>query len=182
MSKSATRFPWEQALEWAVEVHDLLKGFTTRVEIAGSIRRGRPDVGDIDIVLLDSASNPWQHTFINSKLSEMGYRQTKDGDLIASFTHEERAGLDLYYADPSTWGITLLVRTGSAAHNVKMVEVARKMTPSRRLEVSRGIVDTAGRVIASNEESDIFTALKLPFIEPPDREAPEYQYMIRDDA
>lgn len=183
MSKATTRFPLRQAKEWAFEALDALTIYSPRIEIAGSIRRERDDVGDIDLVLLDiSDESPWVRHSISRALMEIGYAQTKDGERIASFTRSGTCGLDLYFATLDTWGITLLVRTGSAAHNIKLTQVAQRMLPARRLKVSQGIVDTAGRVIASRTEDDIFHALGLRWLTPELREAPEYQSWIREDA
>lgn len=109
-------------------------------------------------------------------------RCPQDGDHIASFVRADTCGLDLYYATPDTWGTTLLVRTGSAAHNIKLVEAGKHLLPARLLKVSRGVVDTAGRVVASRTEEEIFAALGVPFVAPEDREAPEYESWIREDA
>lgn len=183
MSKVAQRYPLSHARGWAAEAVEALYRHTQRVMIAGSIRRLRDDVGDIDLVLLDpTAENPWARHQIGEALSALGYVQQKDGERIATFTREGTCALDLYYATPETWGITMLVRTGSAAHNIKLTQVAQRMLPARALRVSQGIVDTAGRVIASQTEEEIFKALGITFVRPEDREAPEFQSWIREDG
>ena len=182
MSKVATRFPLAQAMPWAQAAANACADLSSAVHIAGSIRRQRDEVGDIDLVVLDDGENPWLRQQIGMRLAVEGYRQTKDGEHIATFTREGTPSLDLYYATPDTWGITMLVRTGSAAHNIKLTQVARRMLPVRQLKVSRGIVDTADRVIASRTEEEIFAALGTPFVRPEDREAPEYESWIREDG
>jgi DNA polymerase (family 10) len=179
MSKVETRFPLSAAKAWAHQAVQRIEQYSPRIEIAGSIRRRCDDIGDIDLVLLDSTEhNPWQHSAIAQALGELGYMPTKDGDKIASFTRAGAASLDLYYATPETWGITLLVRTGSAAHNIKLAQHGNRLTPARRLMVSRGIVDTADRVVASASELDVFAKLGLKYVEPEDREAPEFQHLV----
>jgi DNA polymerase (family 10) len=183
MSKVATRYSLAQATEWARSAETLVGIHAPLVAVAGSIRRRRDDVGDVDLVVLDdTAQNPWQRSAINRDLAGvLGYEQTKDGDKIASFTHPTRCPLDLYYATDDTWGITLLVRTGSAGHNMFLVEHGRKQLPARRLTVSRGIVDTAGNVVASRTEEECFAALGLAFVPPWERKSPEYDAMVRAD-
>lgn len=178
MSKVETRFPYLQALQWAQSLADAAADLSPRVHIAGSIRRRRDDIGDVDLVVLDLGDNPWLRGQIATRIALLGYTQTKDGEKIASFTRPERPSLDIYYATPETWGITLLVRTGSAAHNIKLVDAGKRCTPTRRLMVSRGIVDTADKVVASHDELEIFAALGLKYVEPEDREAPEYQHLV----
>lgn len=183
MSKVAQRFALSQARAWAREAHEGVSRHSALVTVAGSIRRQREDVGDIDLVVLDiSDENPWFRHAITQELAGLGYEQHKDGERIASFTRDGACGLDLYYATIASWGITLLVRTGSAAHNVKLTQVAQRMLPARSLKVSQGVVDTGGRVIASQTEEEIFAALGVPFVAPEDREAPEYQSWIREDV
>lgn len=184
MSKVATRYSLAQATEWAKAAQMLVGLHTPAVAIAGSIRRRRDDIGDVDLVVLDDTlQNPWQHSAINRDLAGvLGYEQTKDGDKIASFTHPTRCPLDLYYATAATWGITMVVRTGSAAHNWWLAQiVAKRQLPVRKFAVARGIVDTADRVIASKTEEDVFRALGVPYVDPWAREKPEYEAMVRVD-
>ena len=183
MSKADTRFSLRQAKHWAVEAMEAIAVYSPRIEVAGSIRRQRDDVGDIDLVVLDiSEENPWVRSQIARVLMELGYAQTKDGERIASFTRAGKCGLDLYFATAETWGITLLIRTGSAAHNVKLTQVAAKCLPVRRLSVARGVLDTAGAVVASRTEDAIFHALGLRWIDPELREAPEYASWVHEEV
>lgn len=182
MSKVATRYSLAQAVDWATAAQTAVSVYSPIVAVAGSIRRQRDDIGDIDLVVLDYTSqNPWQRHEIGVALVGLGYDQTKDGDKIASFTHPTRCPLDLYYATLETWGITLLVRTGSAGHNIKLAEHGKHRLPTRRLSVARGILNTADIVVASRTEEECFAALGLTYVPPWEREAPEFDAMVRAD-
>ena len=181
MSKG-TRYPIEEARDRATGVRIVALRHAVRAEIAGSIRRSRPDVGDIDLVVELPEMNLWAHAQLVGDLCALGYEPIKDGERIASFTHPTGPGLDVYFAAAETWGVTLLVRTGSAAHNIKLVEAGKQLLPARRLTVSRGVLDTAGNVVASRTEKDIFAAIGVPFVRPEEREAPEYAGWIRQDG
>lgn len=182
MSKVDTRFPLAQAKAWAYEAAEVVGAYSPKVVIAGSIRRQRADIGDIDLVVLDFTSqNPWQKHEIGVALAQIGYDQTKDGDKIAAFTRRGKANLDIYYATSDTWGITLLVRTGSAGHNIFVANHGRQQLPTRRLSVSRGILNTADIVVASRTEEECFAALGVAFVPPEQREAPEFDATVRAD-
>ena len=75
--------------------------------------------------------------------------------------------VDLYRATAATWGILLLVRTGSKEHNVHLCNVA--ISKGFRLFYSQGLVKD-GQVVAGQTEEEVFIALELPFIPPQDRE------------
>lgn len=187
MSKTLQRYKYLDALPAAYEACQVIETCDGGdepmwVDIAGSLRRKRPFVGDIDLVVLDvTERNPWQRQHVGAALAMIGYTQTKDGERIAAFTRPGGPNIDLYYATREMRGITLLIRTGSAGHNMKLALLGKKRLPARTLAVSRGIVDTAGNVVASQTEEDCFRALGLAWIEPEEREAPEFDAMVRDE-
>jgi DNA polymerase/3'-5' exonuclease PolX len=52
MSLATTRRPLAEATALATELVDLLRVFCARIEIAGSVRRRRPDIGDLELVVV----------------------------------------------------------------------------------------------------------------------------------
>jgi DNA polymerase (family 10) len=102
----------------------------------------------------------------------------KQGDKLAVLnvpfagkTGQSYVQVDLYRAEPETWGILLLVRTGSKEHNVKLCNLA--ISKGLRLKYSVGLTDQRGLVVAGRTEEEVFAALGLPFIPPSEREVPE---------
>ena len=88
----------------------------------------------------------------------------KRGDSIAQLTIKG-VNVDLYSATPEAWGALLLIRTGSAEHNIKLSQIALR----KGMKLShRGLIKD-GKVIASTEK-EIFEALDLPYVEPKERE------------
>ena len=79
-----------------------------------------------------------------------------------------RVQVDLYRASENTWGALLLVRTGSAQHNIYLCNLA--IRKGLRLQYSRGLVDKDGNIMAGKTEEEIFEALGLSFTSPQDRE------------
>ena len=76
----------------------------------------------------------------------------------------EGVNVDLYVATPETWEPLLLIRTGSAEHNIKLSMRARKL--GMKL-AHRGLVKN-GRIIASTEKR-IFEALGMEYVPPEER-------------
>jgi DNA polymerase/3'-5' exonuclease PolX len=78
--------------------------------------------------------------------------------------------VDFYRAQPHTWGIHLLVRTGSAEHNTWLASLA--ISKGMRIKYSAGLIKD-GNVIAGENEQGVFEALGLPTPEPSKREIAE---------
>ena len=155
----------------ANELVNKLRPYCDRIEVAGSIRRGRREVKDIDIVAIPN----------EEKLTAGGYfgrrhlvsaiatsNMERNGQLIAAFLYKD-APVDIYWTTPETWGTLLLIRTGSKQHNIKLCTLAK----SRGWHLAAGgdgLFDAYKRRIAGNGEEGIFKALGLPFIPPGERE------------
>lgn len=174
----------------AHKVRDELAPWCEQIEIAGSIRRRRPDVGDIDLVLLPKNQASKQRILDRCALK---CQPVKSGEQYSVFNLTLRPGeqpvqLDLWFAHcgevapgdlldspretaPGNFGVLLLARTGSAMFNVWLAQQAR----ARGLHFNphRGIQRTAARdsrVIAATDEAEIFTSLGLAWIPPEKRE------------
>ncbi len=176
-----------QATFLAEKVLLALYPYCTGLKIAGSIRREKTEVNDIDIVAIPKCidkpgplggtvhlteSQVWLER-IPSVLSKAGLILEVSGQELIRCSIPYPDGLfqvDVYRARPETWGVILLVRTGSKEHNVKLCTLAR--SKGLKLSASEGIVtqEGFGDVIASKTEEEIFAALGLAFVEPKDRE------------
>ncbi len=101
-----------EAIKAAVEAH------CEKIEVAGSIRRQKPKVHDIDFVVVAKSDSDWQG--INEILRRMKAKPNCSGNQLIKAYFPCQNGLfqvDFYRAKPSTFGIHLLIRTGSADHN-----------------------------------------------------------------
>ncbi len=146
----------------AVEVH------CEKIEIAGSIRRRRPVIHDIDFVAIAKSDAEWQK--INEELRKLKAKPNCAGSSLIKAYVPCQNGLfqvDFYRAKPSTYGITLLIRTGSADHNMWLAGVA--ISKGMRLKYSEGLMKE-GKPIAGETEASVFAALNLPCTLPSERE------------
>ena len=162
----------------AAHVVGELRPFCKRIEIAGSIRRQRPEVGDIDLVI-EPSDRPGIERRVTAKckLEKCGEQyllaRMPDGtQLDVWFSHtprEVRQGEFFSGADvkPDNFGCLLLSRTGSTTHNIMLCERAKKL--GRNFNPSWGVYQ-GGICVASATEAAIYHALGLEFIEPTARE------------
>lgn len=162
----------------------------TRVEIAGSLRRQCPLIGDIEIVaiprfrqrtmfampsqasMVDDLLDAWQ-----VRVGAGHFRMGPNGQKLKRFWLTTKCGeeyqVDLFLQpDPATWGVNFLLRTGSAAFSKDMVTPKSKggLMPSH-LYVSGARVwgDNEGRAYETPEEEDVFKLYGMPFIPPEER-------------
>ena len=177
----------DDALALAQDVVAVLQPFCERIEIAGSLRRGKAEVGDIDLVVIPkagryfcglgfeaefSADKVWAEKLPSALCRKVGAVIEASGpELIRCSipSNEDPFQVDVYRARPETWGVMLLVKTGSKEHNVKLCSLA--LSKGLRLSAAQGVL-RAGQVVASRTEEEIFRALGLAFVEPKDREVP----------
>lgn len=162
------------AFRQAVLITEALRTHCERIEIAGSIRRQRPEVGDIDLVCLPNGIAGREGLIARcaqtSKMVKCGeqyvvFELANGFQLDLWFAH--RGGGDMFAPDPPNFGVLLLARTGSAMHNVWIAQTAQ--AAGLHFNPHKGIL--RGReVIASAEEKDIFAALGLDWIAPERRD------------
>lgn len=131
-----------------------------RMTMAGSIRRERPLVKDIDLVLI-----PANQGQLAVKFHEMGCRF---GGPKHQRLQYKGANVDIYIATEDTWPMLLLVRTGSAAFN-RDLAIRAKAKSLHFAADGRGVLKGDQRVAWRSEE-EIFGALGLPYIEPSRRD------------
>ena len=161
-----------EATQIANELVNKLRPYCDRIEVAGSIRRARPEIRDIDIVAIPNeekitAAGYFGRQHLISAVAQNSPGQ-RNGPDMASFKYQN-APVDIYWATPSTWGTLLLIRTGSKAHNIKLCTLAKSR--GCRLKASgEGFFDECKRRIAGDTEAGLFYALGLPFIHPGQRE------------
>lgn len=140
-----------------------------KIEVAGSIRRRRPEVNDIDIVLVPR-SFAWT-TIIKQVQDQFYARIVKCGPKLATLKLPLPVGstttVDFYNTTYEKWGVLLLIRTGSKKHNIILCSRARAL--GMMLSAKDGVVKD-GKVVASRTEEEVFKALDMRFVPPEERE------------
>ncbi len=121
----STRLPLGTALPLVKEIVDLLKKSRSieRIEPAGSLRRRKETVGDIDILATSKYPEAAIETFVHLPL-------VKDilakGSTKATILTHEDIQVDLRIMDRNSFGTSLQYFTGSKEHNIKLRDLARQ--------------------------------------------------------
>jgi DNA polymerase (family X) len=182
MKKQSTLFPQDAVkimdeldLKEAEKIAELVKASVAsqceQIEIAGSIRRQKPKIHDIDFVAVAKNDFEWQR--INEKLKQLKAKPNCAGNSVIKAFVPCQDGLfqvDFYRAKPTTFGIHLLVRTGSADHNMWLAGHA--FSKGMRLKYSEGLI-REGVSVAGETEQGVFETLGLPYPPPTKREIVE---------
>jgi DNA polymerase (family 10) len=135
----------------------------TRAQIAGSLRRMKETIGDLDLLVSASDPDAVCRAFVAMPEVAHVYAQGPTKTLVRL-----RSGMDadLRVIPEESWGAALCYFTGSKAHNVNL----RRLAQERGLKLSEyGLFRGAKRLAGATEE-DIYAALELPFIPPELRE------------
>jgi DNA polymerase (family X) len=133
-------------------------------EAAGSVRRWRDTIGDLDLIAAsDKPANVLQAF---SAFEEVG-RVLSLGDTKTSAELHDGLRVQLWVHPPARFGSALQYGTGSQGHNVRLRELAQ----NRGLSLSEhGFKDSQGRETLCAEEASVYRTLGLPWIPPELRE------------
>lgn len=138
-------------------------GMVTRAELAGSFRRCRETVGDLDLMVESEDDRAAVQHFL-------GYPQVQRvlarGTTRAAVQLSGGLHVDLRVLPPQSYGAAMHYFTGSKAHNIAV----RAMGRGRGLKINEYGVFKGARRIGGRDERDVFRAVKLPFIPPELRE------------
>jgi DNA polymerase (family 10) len=160
----------EQLAEKLVE-HLLAAPGVERVTPAGSLRRGRETVGDLDILVTGKAcAQPEaRQKIVEHLLRFPGLMEViAQGENKISFRQRNGMQVDVRLLPPESFGAAMQYFTGSKAHNVALRQRALKMGYTLS-EYSLADLQT-GEPVAGKSEEEIYAQLKLDFIPPELRE------------
>jgi DNA polymerase (family 10) len=159
------RFPLGQVLPFARELVTRLRDEAPveRISIAGSIRRFRDTVKDIDLV---AASQKPEAVIAHFADLPVWAEVLERGTTRAAARTADGLRVDLRVVETEVYGAALCYLTGSKMHNIRLRELAAR----QGLKLSEYGLFRDGKRIAGLEEDDVYAALGLPFIPPELRE------------
>ncbi|BCM65808.1 MULTISPECIES: DNA polymerase/3'-5' exonuclease PolX [Streptomyces] len=167
LRRAGTRVPLSLALDTAERIVAELSAVTgcTRCAYAGSLRRMRETVGDLDVLVAAERSAPFMDALcelpVTAEVVARGAKKT-------SVRTGKGLQVDLRVVPPQSWGAALQYFTGSKAHNIR----TRTIAGHQGLKLSEyGVFDTgSGASVASRTEEEVYARLGLPWIPPTLRE------------
>lgn len=159
------RVPWSIAGQYAKPLKVFLETLpgVFRVEVAGSYRRGRDTVGDLDVLVC--AGPPAAPIKALGRYSDLR-TITAAGDTKASGVLRNGLQVDIRVVPPESFGAALHYFTGSRDHNIHI----RRRAQERGYKLSEYGLFRGNKQVAGASEEDLFKALDLPWIPPELRE------------
>lgn len=133
--------------------------------VAGSLRRARPTIGDVDLLVTSSDAAPIMDFFVH--MEEVS-RILGQGPSKSSVELHNGLQVDLRVLPEERWGTALSYFTGSQAHNIHLRELALKRGLSLN-EHAFTPVSGGDEILCSTEEL-VYETLGLPWIPPEIRE------------
>ena len=157
---------YDKALAEGRRIVNLLKDepSVVRIELAGSLRRCKEVVKDIDIIASSGNPEALMARFVSD---DRVARITGHGDTKSSVVLKSGIGADLRVVSDVQFPFALAHFTGSKEHNVAM----RQRAKDRRLKLNEyGLFRDDETIVPCEDEAAIYAALELPFIQPELRE------------
>lgn len=134
-----------------------------KISPAGSLRRSKESVRDIDILV--SSSNPQDIMETFTTLPDVKSVIAK-GSTKSSILTKDNIQVDVRVVDEASYGAALMYFTGSKEHNIKLRQLAIK----NGLKLNEYGIFKGEKRIAGKTEQDIYEALGVSYIEPELRE------------
>jgi DNA polymerase (family 10) len=165
-SEAGRRFLWADAEGFVAEIvaHMRRSDAVEQIEPAGSYRRGKETIGDLDFLVI--AKDPAQvmdHFAAYPARAEILAR----GDTKMSIRLANKLQVDLRVVPAESFGAAWQYFTGSKEHNI----VLRGLAKERKLKVNEYGVFAGSRQVAGRSEEEVYAALDLPCFPPEIREA-----------
>jgi DNA polymerase (family 10) len=167
LKRGMERQPLGKVLPIANDIYGYLKrqAPVNKISIAGSIRRWKDTIKDIDILATSKDPKKVMNVFLHLP-------HVKDilmhGPTKSSIIIHEGLQVDLRVVEEESFGAALAYFTGSKAHNIRMREMASKL--GMKINEYGIFREEDDKKLGGKKEEDIYRILGLPFIPPELRE------------
>jgi len=161
------RMVLHEAEQYARAIVEYLKagGGIDEIDVAGSFRRRKETIGDLDIVVTCAPAKAAAVIQRFGKFNEVT-QVAAQGDTRATVRLSSGLQVDLRVVEPSCFGAAMQYFTGSQAHNIEL----RKIAQAKKLKLNEYGVFRGSKCIAGRTEQDVYAALGLDWIPPELRE------------
>jgi len=165
LSRASARTPIGVALPLAERIVAALAELpeVRKISVAGSLRRFRETVGDIDILVTSRSPEKVIGRFTHLDDVE---RVLAEGATKGSVVTRDRIQADLRVVEEASYGSALNYFTGSKEHNIRL----REMAIQKGMKLSEYGVFKKDLRVAGKTEKEVYRALGLPYIPPEIRE------------
>lgn len=166
--QAGNRIYWSEADQVAQALREHLSGCKAirQMEFAGSYRRGKDTVGDLDLlVVADPPAEAMDRFAAFPQVADVLAR----GDTKMSVRLQFGLQVDMRVVPAESFGAALQYFTGSKAHNVELRGMARQ----KGLKINEYGVFRGEKRVAGRTEEEVYAAVDLPWIPPELREARE---------
>ncbi len=165
--KSEGRMLLPEATYFAAKIVEYLSKSRNfkKIEQAGSLRRGRETIGDLDILAVADNAGAAMDYFTNyPDAAEIIVK----GATKSSISLKEGPQIDLRIVDEASFGAALVYFTGSKQHNIEMRKIARR----KGYKVNEyGVFSVkSGRKVAGRTEEEVYEKIGMSWIPPEMRE------------
>ena len=162
----------EKAKVIAENLKSLLAPVCEKIEVAGSIRRQKTEVGDIELLCIPRyvAAVDQLDREIGALMIQgiLGHRRTRRGTRIYGpknklLIHINGIGVDIFSTDEQCWPVALVVRTGGKETNKRIATAA--LRKGWRFHAYGSGFSTPDGEIVCRSEREVFEAVGLPYLE-----------------
>ena len=161
--KKQERFILGYALPEAYKIVEHLKPYVDKISLAGSIRRRKETIGDMDILAVSSHPEVAMNAFVNM---EGVAKVLAKGTTKSSIRMNSGIQVDLRIVEEKSFGSALQYFTGSKEHNIEL----RKIAIKKGYKLNEYGLFKGEKQIAGENEEGVYKALGLQWIPPELRE------------
>ena len=165
LKKSSGRFVLGFAMPEIRGIEERLKKLNgvEKLMVAGSVRRKKETIGDVDILIVARSPKPVMDYFVS--MPEV-VRVYAHGETKSAIKIRSGLDVDLRVVPPESYGAALNYFTGSKDHNVALRVLAQK----KKLKLNEYGLFRGKKMIAGRTEEELYRALGMDYIEPEMRE------------